>query len=146
MEKLFKKLAHEGGCIVSSADCGQLEIAEARVRGDMFVTEGGLGYIRRLPGWLKKHSRYARGAEFLDDASKAKSELMDKEIGTFLSLEGVTVSLLEEPEVGKRGTLERHPDGTEYFIWDDKKVLKFNPPSTDESILIFDCDRLYLKR
>ena len=82
---------------------------------------------------------------FLNDASKAKSELTDKEIGTFLSLEGVTVSLLEDPEVSKRGTFERHPDGTEYFIWDGNKVLKFNPPSTDESILTFDCDRLYLK-
>ena len=82
---------------------------------------------------------------FSDDASKAKAELMDKEIGTFLSLEGVTVSLLEDPEVSKRGTFERHPDGTEYFLWDDKKVLKFNPPSVDNSILTFDYDRLYLK-
>ena len=82
---------------------------------------------------------------FLDDASKAKSELMDKEIGTFLSLEGVTVSLLTDPGVSKRGSFERHPDGTEYFIWDDEKVLKFNPPSTDENMLTFDCDRLYLK-
>lgn len=82
---------------------------------------------------------------FLDDASEAKSKLMDKEIGTFLSLEGVIVSLLEDPEVSKRGLFERHPDGTEYFLWDGKKVLKFNPPSPDESILTFDCDRLYLK-
>jgi hypothetical protein len=82
---------------------------------------------------------------FLDDVSQAKSELMDKEIGTFLSLGGVSVSLLTDPEVNKRGSFERHPDGTEYFLWDDKKVLKFNPPSPDESILTFDCDRLYLK-
>ena len=82
---------------------------------------------------------------FLDDASEAKSELMDKEVGMFLSLEGVTVSLLEDPEVSKRGSFEKHPDGTEYFLWDDEKVLKFNPPSVDDSILTFDCDRLYLK-
>jgi hypothetical protein len=82
---------------------------------------------------------------FLDDASKAKSELMDKEIGTFLALEGVVVSLLEDPEMCKRGLFERHPDGTEYFLWDGKKVLKFNPPSMDDSLLTFDCDRLYLK-
>lgn len=81
---------------------------------------------------------------FLDNVSKTTSELMDKEIGTFLSLEGVTVNLLEDPEVSKRGTFERHPDGTVYFVWDGKKVLKFNPPSTDESVLTFDCDRLYL--
>jgi hypothetical protein len=82
---------------------------------------------------------------FLDEASEAKSKLMDKEIGTFLSLEGVTVSLLENPEVSKRGSFERHPDGTEYFLWDGDKVLKFNPPSVDDSLLTFDCDRLYLK-
>jgi len=82
---------------------------------------------------------------FLDDVSEAKSKLMDKEIGTFLSLEGVTVSLLADPEVNKRGLFERHPDGTEYFIWDDMKVLKFNPPSVDDCTLTFDCDRLYLK-
>ncbi len=81
---------------------------------------------------------------FLNDVSKTTSELMDKEIGTFLSLEGVTVDLLKDPEVSKRGTFERHPDGTVYFIWDGKKVLKLNPPSTDESVLTFDCDRLYL--
>ena len=100
---------------------------------------------------LKQDNDFSRSrtnkllSTFLDDASEAKSKLMDKEIGTFLSLEGVTVSLLTDPEVSKRGSFERHPDGTEYFVWDDKKVLKFNPPSTDESILTFDCDRLYLK-
>jgi hypothetical protein len=83
---------------------------------------------------------------FLDDASKAKSELMDKEIGTFLVLQGVVVSLLEDPEVSKRGLLKHHSDGTIYFLWDGDKVLKFNPPSMDESILTFDCDRLYLKQ
>ena len=82
---------------------------------------------------------------FLDDASKAKSELMDKEVGIFLTLQGVIVSLLEDPEVSKRGLFEQHPDGTIYFLWDGDKVLKFNPPLMDESELIFDCDRLYLK-
>ena len=47
MEKLFKKLAYEGGTIVSSAECSELEIAEARCCERMFVDEGGLGYIWR---------------------------------------------------------------------------------------------------
>lgn len=84
-------------------------------------------------------------ATFMDEASEAKSKLMDKEIGTFLSLEGVIVSLLKDPEVSKRGSFEGHSDGTVYFIWDGDKVLRFNPPSVDESMLTFDCDRLYLK-
>jgi len=82
---------------------------------------------------------------FLDDASKAKAELIEKELATFLALEGVIVSLLENPEASNRGLFEQHPDGTIYFIWDGDKVLKFNPPSMDESMLTFDCDRLYLK-
>ncbi|MCK5607587.1 hypothetical protein KAR91_37230 [Candidatus Pacearchaeota archaeon] len=81
---------------------------------------------------------------FLNDVSKTTSELMDKEIGIFLSLKGVTVDLLKDPEVSKRGTFERHLDGTVCFVWDGKKVLKFNPPSTGESVLTFDCVRLYL--
>ena len=62
MEKLLALLAAEGGCIVSSADCHEIEIAEARARGDFWVDDDGLGYVRRLPEWLSRHSRYARGA------------------------------------------------------------------------------------
>ena len=47
MEKLLKKLAYEGGTIVSSSECSTVEIAEARCCERMFVTEGGLGYIWR---------------------------------------------------------------------------------------------------
>lgn len=81
----------------------------------------------------------------LDDASKAKHEFMSKEIGVFLSSKSVTANLLIDLKVNKRGSFERRPDGTEYFIWDGEKVLKFNPPLMDESILTFNCDRLYLK-
>ena len=82
---------------------------------------------------------------FLDYASEAKAELVEKELKIFLVLEGVMEGLLENPEIIKRGLFERHPDGTEYFLWDNKKVLKFNPPFPDESKLTFWCDRLYLK-
>ncbi len=82
---------------------------------------------------------------FLDDVSEAKAELVEKELAIFLVLEGVMVDLLEDPEVSKRGLFERHSDGTEYFLWDDKKVLKFNPPPIVENIFTFDCERLYLK-
>lgn len=62
MRNLLNRLANTGGCIVSSADCCELEIAEAKVRGDFYVDENNLGYVRRNPDWLKKHSRFARGA------------------------------------------------------------------------------------
>lgn len=53
------KLTTKGGCIVSSADCSELETADARARGDFF-TVGLLGYVHRRHEWLQKHSRYAR--------------------------------------------------------------------------------------
>lgn len=61
-EQLIAKLAIEGGCIISSADCSELEIADARCRNDFYATEHGHGYVRRAPEWLQKHSRFARGA------------------------------------------------------------------------------------
>jgi hypothetical protein len=63
IEQLLLKLATEGGCLVASADCSAHEIADARVREDWYVTDDGLGYVRRLPDWLQKHSRYARKAD-----------------------------------------------------------------------------------
>lgn len=62
MEELFRRLVEKGGCIVSSADCHQIEIADARVRGDWWVDENGMGFVLRLPGWLARHSQDARGA------------------------------------------------------------------------------------
>lgn len=62
MKELFEKLATDGGCIVCSGDCSIIEIAEARARGDFYIDENSIGYVRRIPEWLKKHSRFARGA------------------------------------------------------------------------------------
>ncbi|MCK5611896.1 hypothetical protein KAR91_59045 [Candidatus Pacearchaeota archaeon] len=62
MEKLLKKLACEGGTIVSSAECSELEIAEARCCERMFVDEGGLGYIWRPANNDKANLAVAVGA------------------------------------------------------------------------------------
>ena len=62
IEALLEKLGREGGCLVASADCDRIEIAEANARGDMYVDPNGLGYVRRIPEWLQRHSRYARNA------------------------------------------------------------------------------------
>lgn len=62
MKDMFEKVKTDGGCIVSSGDCCDMEIASARARGDFYVDEAGFGYVRRLNAWLIKHSRYARGA------------------------------------------------------------------------------------
>lgn len=55
---LLDKLVREGGCIVSSGDCSELEIADARVRGDFYVDETGFGYVLRMKQWLDRvHER-----------------------------------------------------------------------------------------
>ena len=59
---LVRKLAIDGGCLVASADSDQMELADARARGDFAVDDDGIGYVRRLPGWLQRHSKLARGA------------------------------------------------------------------------------------
>jgi|APSaa5957512535_1039671.scaffolds.fasta_scaffold64314_2 hypothetical protein len=53
-EEMFNKLASEGGAIVSSGRCSEMEIANARARGDFFVDKDGLGYVLRLKKWLDK--------------------------------------------------------------------------------------------
>lgn len=46
----FKTLAaHRGSSLVSTADCGWLEINKARRDGRLFVTEDGFGFVLRLP-------------------------------------------------------------------------------------------------
>lgn len=62
MTQLFAALKSQGGCIVSTNDCSAMEIANARVRGDMTVDDEGFGFVLRPHAWLKKHSRYAAGA------------------------------------------------------------------------------------
>jgi hypothetical protein len=49
VKEIFDKLATEGGYLVSSANCSPLEIAEAKVRGDFWVMDDHLGYVRRPP-------------------------------------------------------------------------------------------------
>ncbi len=53
-EELIEKLGLTGGAIVSSSSCSTMEIADARVRGDLYVDEHGLGYILRSKKWLDK--------------------------------------------------------------------------------------------
>lgn len=57
-EDILARLVENGGAIVSSGDCSELEIADARVRGDFYVDDAGLGYVLRMKKWLDKvHKR-----------------------------------------------------------------------------------------
>lgn len=71
IQTLLTKLSTEGGCLVASADCHPIEIAEARSRDDFYVDHQGFGYVRRLPKWLARHSQHARGGENSCEATRA---------------------------------------------------------------------------
>lgn len=58
---LLKRLRDTGGCLVSSTDCSDFEITDARLRGDFYL-DGGFGYVIRRAEWLRKHSKYERHA------------------------------------------------------------------------------------
>jgi hypothetical protein len=63
IQEMLDRLALNGGCIVSSADCDVIEIDVARQRGDMYVDHYGFGYILRLPKWLAQHDPYCRASQ-----------------------------------------------------------------------------------
>lgn len=53
-EAMFERLKNEGGAIVGSGDCSEMEIADANARGDFYVDKDGFGYVRRLKRWLER--------------------------------------------------------------------------------------------
>ena len=63
-EEFLLKLATEGGAIVGSGAAHEIEISDARVRGDWFQV-GALGFILRTKAWRVRaeealHERSAR--------------------------------------------------------------------------------------
>ena len=57
-DDLLARLVTNGGAIVSSGSCSDMEIADARVRGDFYVDADGLGYVLRMKSWLDRaHAR-----------------------------------------------------------------------------------------
>lgn len=62
-DALLKRIVDYGGAVVSSGECTEMEIANARARGDFYVDANGLGYVRRLQLWLDKaHEALPSGA------------------------------------------------------------------------------------
>jgi hypothetical protein len=50
--ELLKQLAREGGAIVTSAECSEMEITAARACGRFSVNDDGIGFVRRHADWL----------------------------------------------------------------------------------------------
>ena len=49
----FLKKLKNGGAIVCSGECSEIEIVDARLTDRFFVDEDGFGYVLRYPVWLK---------------------------------------------------------------------------------------------
>lgn len=52
INQLIDQLAKEGGAIVTSAECSEMEIADAQATGRFAVREDGIGFVRRYAEWL----------------------------------------------------------------------------------------------
>lgn len=52
VKDLIEDLATHGGAIVSSDDCTELEIQDARITKRFAVNPEGLGFVRRTKKWL----------------------------------------------------------------------------------------------
>ena len=50
--QLIQQLITEGGAIVTSDACSEMEIADARATGRFSVNEDGIGFVRRYQEWL----------------------------------------------------------------------------------------------
>lgn len=56
---MLEDLATRRGCVVSSADCEQMEIAVARTQGRFYVDDDDGGYVMRPREWLDQAVRAA---------------------------------------------------------------------------------------
>lgn len=50
--QLIDQLVTEGGAIVTSGECSEMEIADAQATGRFSVREDGIGFVRRYSEWL----------------------------------------------------------------------------------------------
>ena len=50
--QLIDQLVTEGGAIVSTGDCSEMEIVNAQAHGRFSVREDGMGFVRRTKEWL----------------------------------------------------------------------------------------------
>lgn len=52
INQLIDQLVTDGGAIVSSGDCSEIEIANAKSTGRFTVRDDGMGFVRRTKEWL----------------------------------------------------------------------------------------------
>jgi len=66
---LLNKLVRDGGAIVSSGECSEMEISDARARGDFYVDDNSMGYVLRHKEWLARVKRLNEAASANGDTA-----------------------------------------------------------------------------
>jgi len=66
--QLIDQLVTDGGAIVSSGECSEMEIADAQATGRFSVREDGMGFVRRYAEWLALQlEREEAGRDYAQD-------------------------------------------------------------------------------
>jgi hypothetical protein len=114
--QLIDQLVTEGGAIVSSGECSEMEIADAQATGRFSVREDGMGFVRRYAEWLalqleREQTNNARlekarenavlAGDLLSKNRKLEAEL-DRGMETMAKAESIIYTLIRH-----RGMLER---------------------------------------
>lgn len=68
--ELFSDLSRHGGAIVSSDDCSEMEISDAKINGRFGIAAFELGYVRRPKKWLEKVEKNREKLNALADYCK----------------------------------------------------------------------------
>jgi hypothetical protein len=63
----MNQLVTEGGAIVTSGECSEMEIADAQATGRFSVREDGIGFVRRYAEWLAIQSDRQRSNKAMSD-------------------------------------------------------------------------------
>lgn len=67
-DQLIQQLVTEGGAIVTSGECSEMEIADAQATGRFSVREDGIGFVRRYAEWLALQlEREEAGRDYAQD-------------------------------------------------------------------------------
>jgi hypothetical protein len=107
-KELIDQLVTEGGAIVSSGDCSEIEITNAQATGRFAVREDALGFVRRTKEWLalqlareKAHPNF--DGRYTSDTGRVKTgiELIAAERERQITVEGRTPKHDDEHRLGE---------------------------------------------
>ncbi|MEI6870722.1 MAG: hypothetical protein WCL08_00430 [Verrucomicrobiota bacterium] len=72
LPQLLRQLVEQGGAIVLTSECSEMEIADARATGRMSVDDDGIGYVRRYCEWLAMHKQCVQPDSQNDKSSHSR--------------------------------------------------------------------------